>query len=67
MKGFPEGLQDLKRFEEEFADESDRGAALISAAWLDEGLGQLIEKFLVDDEKAVNELLSPDLDFCSGP
>ena len=43
---------------EEFQAESDRGCALLGAAFLDEQLRVLLEAFLVDDPKRIGKLLS---------
>lgn len=52
-------LQDeWEPFLNEVAHESDRASAVLSAAYLDEMLGKLIESFMVDDNKAVDALLS---------
>jgi mannitol operon repressor len=48
---------ELSDFTERFEGESDRGAALISAALLDEGLRFLIASFLIEDVDAVDRLL----------
>jgi DNA-binding MltR family transcriptional regulator len=49
----------------QLAKESERGVAIIAAAYLDEQLHQLIANFLVDDEKEVDELLGGDTCFGS--
>lgn len=53
-------LQDLSGFGEEFRAESDRAAAILGAALLDECLRQLIASFLIDDSTKVDKLLSVD-------
>lgn len=50
-------LQDLGGFGEEFRAESDRAAAILGAALLDECLRQLLASFLVDDSTKVDKLL----------
>jgi len=42
----------------EFQNESERAAAVLGAAYLDDLLKQLLEGFLVNDEAALKELLS---------
>ena len=49
---------DFQGFLEEFQNESDRSAAIIGAAFLDEHLKQLLINFFVDDAKEVAHLLS---------
>ena len=49
--------ESLADFTKQFDGESDRGAALISAAFLDEDLRFLIATFLIDDEEEVGRLL----------
>jgi DNA-binding MltR family transcriptional regulator len=41
-----------------FSKESDRGAAIVSAAYLNERLGDLLKSFLIDDNEEVPRLLS---------
>jgi len=50
--------KDFQGFLDEFQKESDRSAAIIGAAFLDEHLKQLLTNFLVDDAKEVSLLLS---------
>lgn len=50
-------VEDITGFFEEFNRESDRGAAIIGAAMLDERLRQLMGAFLVDDSTKVDQLL----------
>lgn len=50
-------LEDIKGFLEEFQGESDRAAAVLGAAYLDECLRQLIAAFLIDDSTRVDDLL----------
>jgi hypothetical protein len=49
--------KDLTGFLEEFRRESDRAAAILGAAYLDEELLQLLTEFLIDDENEVRELV----------
>lgn len=56
----PNKIDDWKGFLEEFQKETDRGAAIVGAAFLDVLLEQLISNFLIDDKEKVNELLNPD-------
>ena len=53
-------LQDLSGFGDEFRAESERAAAILGAALLDECLRQLIAGFLVDDSKEVDRLMGVD-------
>jgi len=50
-------LKHINAFLEEFQEESDRAAAVLGAAYLDECLSQLIASFLVDDPTKVDRLL----------
>jgi len=52
--------ENLADFTEQFADESDRGAALISATLLEADLRSLIAAFLIEDEDEINRLLGSD-------
>jgi len=45
----------------ELENESDRGAALIGAAFIEEALGELLQGVMVDDRKAVKDLLGRSL------
>lgn len=49
--------EDIVGFMEEFQGESDRAAAVLGAAYLDECLRDLIGSFLIDDSTRVGELL----------
>jgi hypothetical protein len=58
--GVPKGwkeIQDIRALYDTFTQESDRGVAVVGAAYLDESLAVLLKSFLIDDEKQVNELL----------
>jgi DNA-binding MltR family transcriptional regulator len=46
-------------FFDEFNSESDRAAAILGAAYLDELLGQLLTNFLIVDKASIEELISP--------
>jgi len=50
-------LEDWEGFYEEIQNESPRAAVIISAAFMEGWLRQLIANFMVDDSKAVDELL----------
>jgi len=50
-------LKDFDEFLGEFNKETERGAALAAAAFLDDLLGQILKAFLIDDEPA-DKLLS---------
>jgi mannitol operon repressor len=50
-------LGDLQGFADEFQRESDRAAAILAAALLDERLRRLLHAFMIDDETNVNLLL----------
>ena len=52
-----EKLNDWEGWLKEFQNESDRATAILGAAFLDAKLEDLIKEFLVDDKKAVNNLL----------
>jgi len=49
--------EDILGFMEEFEGESDRAAAVLGAAYLDDHLRELIGSFLIDDSTRVDELL----------
>ena len=50
--------KDFQGFLDEFQKETDRSAAIIGAAFLDEHLKQLLANFMVDDPNEVKQLLS---------
>lgn len=50
-------FEDIRGFAEEFARETDRGAAVLAVAFLSEWLRKRIASFLVDDSEKVDELL----------
>jgi len=54
---FSTTADDWKFWAQQYSKETDRGLAIISSAMLDHLLSSLIEKFLVDDQKATKELL----------
>lgn len=51
---------DLKGFYHEVMEESDRGAALLCAALLDEQLFQFLKAYFVDDAEAALKLMDPE-------
>ncbi|MDB5316103.1 MAG: putative mannitol operon repressor [Rhodospirillales bacterium] len=57
-----EDIKDLSAFLKEFQGETDRGAALVGAAVIDERLGETLRAFMVSDKAA-----SPLLDGGSAP
>jgi DNA-binding MltR family transcriptional regulator len=50
----------LTRVRRLLSDESDRGCALLAAAYLDEELARLLKGFFIDDERLAGELLGSD-------
>jgi DNA-binding MltR family transcriptional regulator len=54
----PDLSADSRRFIEDLQKETDRGAALIGAAFLDNVLESMLRAYFVDDKKVVNELLN---------
>lgn len=50
--------EDFNEFRRSLSDETDRGCALMAAAYLDEALKTLFREVLVQDNKIVNELFS---------
>jgi DNA-binding MltR family transcriptional regulator len=50
-------LTDWNGFYEELQNESPRAAVIIAAAFLDAQLRNLLSKFLIDDQRVVDELL----------
>ena len=56
---FLAGNQDFHDFLDEFQRESDRAAAVLSAAYLDELLKQLLLASFVDNSRTVTDLLGP--------
>jgi DNA-binding MltR family transcriptional regulator len=48
------------RFHETLTKETDRGCALMAAAYLDSRLCKLLKQYFVDDEKTAKDLLAPD-------
>ena len=53
--------RDWRRLTEEFAGESDRAAALVAAALLDENLESLLKAYLIDDAREAEVLLGTSL------
>lgn len=56
QKANPISLKQLQNLYDTFREETDRGAAIVGAAYLDESLKELVASFLIDDEQ-VDELL----------
>jgi DNA-binding MltR family transcriptional regulator len=50
-------IKELNLFLQEFQNESDRGAALLGAAMIDDYLRRVITAYLIDRKKIVRELL----------
>jgi len=63
---FKVSSQDWADLAEQLGEETDRGAALVAAAFLDYLLAALIESFLVDDDKSSKALLKGPLAPLSG-
>lgn len=53
----PELSEDSRRFMEDLQKETDRGVALVGAAFLDDVLAALLRAAMVDDSKITNKLL----------
>lgn len=53
----PLDIRDLQRLYDTFREETDRGAAIVGAAYLDESLKELIAAFLVDKVDEADKLL----------
>jgi len=58
MKDTEPEIQKLAHFLDEFNQESDRGAALVAASMLDEGLFEIISSFLVDGPESKTLLMT---------
>ena len=58
--------RDWRRLTEEFHTESDRAAALVAAALVDENLESLLRSFLVNDEHEVEIILGSNLQSLGG-
>lgn len=56
----PPAYNDLDSLFDNVKKESDRGAVLLCAAWLDDALTEMLRRRLVDDEEIVNKLFGPD-------
>ena len=54
----PDRNKELNLFLQEFQKESDRGAALLGAAMIDDYLRRIIVAYLIDKKRVVDELLS---------
>ena len=52
-------FDEVMEFRAGLRGETDRGCALMAAAFLDDQLGRLLRSVLVDDAKAVDELVGP--------
>jgi len=57
----PPDLQEVGSILDQLKSESDRGAALIGAALIDDSLSYYIRSKLVDDDKAIKELMVGDV------
>jgi hypothetical protein len=55
-KLLPAETTDLAGMAKKIEGESDRGVALIIAAWVDDALGDLLKAYLVQDGKAIEEM-----------
>lgn len=55
--GYVEAPLDVARFRLNLNRESDRGCALMAAAYLDTALMELLQRFFVDDQKASKHIL----------
>ncbi|HEU0143495.1 MAG TPA: MltR family transcriptional regulator [Nitrososphaera sp.] len=53
----PENLENVMRFAASLTSESDRGCALMAAAYLDSELGKLLDKFFVNNASVKREML----------
>ncbi len=51
--------EDWQGFYDEFQKETDRGAVIVGAAFLETHLGELILNFLVDDPKVARNFINP--------
>ncbi len=56
----PAQLEDVSGWMAEFQNETDRGAALLGAAFLDEQLKEVLRQFLVPAPRAIEKLLGVD-------
>ena len=52
------GFSENKSLQNEFVNASDRAVAIIGATALDTHLEKLLKKYLINDSKAVNDLIS---------
>jgi len=59
MQTLPHLTDDVARLVEDFSRETDRGVALLGAAFLDDALNLMLRAALVDDADAVNRLIGP--------
>jgi hypothetical protein len=51
--------KDVGRFLDDLQKESDRGCAMVAAAYLEESLESLLRAAFISDPKAVDELFDP--------
>jgi DNA-binding MltR family transcriptional regulator len=58
LQTIPDLTEDATRLVEDLQRETDRGAALLAAAFLDDVLELLLRAAFVDDQEAINKLLS---------
>ncbi|KXI28120.1 MltR family transcriptional regulator [Paraglaciecola hydrolytica] len=60
INGLPEHVREpliaVSQFRQTLVDESDRGCALMAAAYLDERLADLLKAYLVDDRSVVGQM-----------
>jgi len=54
----PHLTSDMARLVDDFQKETDRGVALLGAAFLDDVLAVMLRAFFVDDREAVNKLIT---------
>jgi len=59
LRKIPELSADSTRFVEDLQKETDRGAALVAAAFADNVLESMLRSFFVDDKKVMDGVLSP--------
>ena len=51
-------LDEVLKFNHEFREESDRGCALMAAAYLDEALKQMLASYMVNDKRLIKDLFN---------
>ena len=59
LQTLPALTSDVSRLVEDFEKETDRGVALLGAAFLDDVLDVMLQAAFVDDSEAVNKILGP--------